>query len=117
MGAEPGLPEARVSQYQDYIGVLFPSGMGKIGDQLWLPQRMLIFEEKTVRGTWVAQSVKTPTSTQVMISRFVSSSSASGSVLMAQSLGPALVSVSLSLSLCPFPARSLSLSLSLKNEH
>ena len=37
-------------------------------------------------GTWVVQSVKHPTSAQVMISLFVSSSPASGSVLTAQSL-------------------------------
>ena len=42
-------------------------------------------------GTWVAQSVKHPTSAQVMISRFVSSSPTSGSVLTAWSLEPASV--------------------------
>ena len=40
-------------------------------------------------GTWVAKSVKRPTSAPVMISRFVSLSPASGSLLTAQSLGPA----------------------------
>ena len=48
-------------------------------------------------------------SAQVMISQFVSSSLASGSVLTAQSLEPALDSVCLSL--CPFPTHALSLSL------
>ena len=43
-------------------------------------------------GTWVAQSIKRPTSAQVMISP---------SVLTAQSLVPALNSVSLSLSAPP----------------
>ena len=62
-------------------------------------------------GTWVAQSVKRPTSAQVMISWFMSWSPASGSVLTAQSLEPALDSVSSSLSLCPSPTRALSLSL------
>ena len=57
----------------------------------------------------MAQSVKHPTSTQVMISRFVSSSPPSGSVLTAQSLEPALDSVSPSLSAAP-------LSLSLENK-
>ena len=57
-------------------------------------------------GTWVAQLVKHPTSARVMISRFVSSSSASGSVLTARSLEPA--SDSVSLSLCPSPAHALS---------
>ena len=60
----------------------------------------------------MAQSVKHPTSAQIMISRFVSSSPVSGSVLTAQSLEPALDSVSPSLSLCPSSARALSLSLS-----
>ena len=42
-----------------------------------------------MRGAWVAQSVERLTSAQVMISRFVSSSPALGSVLTAQSLDPA----------------------------
>ena len=56
----------------------------------------------------MAQSVKRPTSAQVMISRSVSSSPAWGSVLTAQSLEP--VSDSVSLSLCPSPVQALSLS-------
>ena len=73
-------------------------------------------------GTWVAQSVERPTSAWVMISRLVSSSPASGSVLTAQSLEPALDSVSLSLSLSlslsmPLPTCALSLSLSKINKH
>ena len=59
------------------------------------------------QGAWVAQSVKRPTLAQVMISQSVSSSPASGSVLTAQSLEPALDSVSPSL--CPSPTRALSL--------
>ena len=51
------------------------------------------------RDAWVAQSVKRPTSAQVMISGFVSSSPALGSVLTAQSLEPVSDSVSPSLSL------------------
>ena len=35
----------------------------------------------SIRGTWVAQPVKCPTSAQVMISQFVSSSPTSGSLL------------------------------------
>ena len=65
-------------------------------------------------SAWAAQSIKYLTSTQVMISRFVSSSPASGSVLTAQSLKPASDSVSPSLS-APLP-HMLSLSPSLKNE-
>ena len=52
-------------------------------------------------GTWVAQSVERPTSAQVMISWFVSSSPVSGSVLTAQSLESASDSVSPSLSAPP----------------
>ena len=48
-------------------------------------------------GTCVAQLVKHPTSAQVMISRFVSLSPTSHSVLTAQSLEPAPDSVSPSL--------------------
>ena len=55
------------------------------------------------RGAWVAQSVKRPTSAQVMISRFVGSSPALGSVPTAQSLEPASESVSPSLSAPPPP--------------
>ena len=65
-------------------------------------------------GAWVAQSVKRPTSAQVTISRFMSSSPASGSVLTAQSLGAALDSVAPSLS-AP-PPLMFCLSLSLKNK-
>ena len=64
------------------------------------------------RGAWVAQSVKRPTSAQVMLSRFVSSSPASGSVLTAQSLEP--VSDSVSPSLSDPPPFMLCLSLSQK---
>ena len=51
-----------------------------------------------MRGAWVAQSVKQPTSAQVMISQPVSSSPTSVSVLTAQSLEPVSHSVSPSLS-------------------
>ena len=63
----------------------------------------------------MAQSVKRLTSAQVMISRFVSSSPTSGSVLTAPSLEPASDSVSLSLS-APPPAHALSLSVSKINK-
>ena len=52
-----------------------------------------------MRGTWVTQSVKQPTSAQVMISWFVGSSPTLGSVLTAHSLEPVSDSFSLSLSL------------------
>ena len=62
----------------------------------------------------MAQSVELLTSAQVMISRSVSSSPASGSVLRAQGLEPASDSVPPSLP--ALPPLSLSLSLSLKNK-
>ena len=62
------------------------------------------------RGAWVAQSVKRPTSAQVMISQFVSSSPALGSGLTAQSPEPALDSVSPPLSAPPLLAHCFSLS-------
>ena len=59
------------------------------------------------RGAWVAQLVKCLTSAPVMISRFVSLTPTSGSVLTAQSLEPALDSVSPSLSAPPLLMLSL----------
>ena len=67
-----------------------------------------------IRGSWVAPSVKRLTSAPVMISRFVSSRPASGSVLTAQSLEP--VSDSLSPSLSLTLPHSCSVSLCLKNK-
>ena len=72
----------------------------------------LLLKSQQVGGTWVARSVKRPTSAQVMISRSVSSSPASGSVLTAQSLEP--VSDSVSPSLSDPPPFMLCLSLSQK---
>ena len=63
------------------------------------------------RRTWVAQSVKPLTLTQVMISWSVGLSPASGSVLAAQSLEPASDSVSPFLSAPPPLILILSLSL------
>ena len=62
------------------------------------------------RGAGVAQSVKRPTLVQVMISRSVSSSPVSGSVLTVQSLEPVSDSVSPSLSDPPPFVLSLPLS-------
>ena len=56
-------------------------------------------KERAFWGTWVAPLVKQPTSAQVMLSRLVSSSPGSGSVLTAQSLEPAFDSVCVCLSL------------------
>ena len=72
-------------------------------------------EDASYGGTWVAQSVKRPTSARVTISRSVSSSPAPGSGLMAQSLEPVSDSV-VSLSFCPSPVHALSLSVSKINK-
>ena len=61
----------------------------------------------------MAQSVERPTLAQVMIPQFVGMSAASGSVLTAQSLKPALDSVSPSV---PSPAHTLCLCLSKINK-
>ena len=68
---------------------------------------------KSVRGARVAQWVERLTSAQVMISRSVSSSPASGSGLMAQSLEPASDFVSPPLSAPPLLILCVSLSLSI----
>ena len=69
-----------------------------------------------MRGAWVVQSVKCLASAQVMISRFVGLSPASGSVLTAWSLEPALDSVSPSLSLFLPCSHSVSLFVSQINK-
>ena len=74
------------------------------------------FKKVSSRGAWVAQLVEHPTSAQVMISRPVSSSPASGSVLTARSLEPVSDSVSPSLSDPPLFILSVCLSLCLKNK-
>ena len=68
------------------------------------------------RGAWVARSVKPPASAQIMISRFVGSNPASGSVLTAQSPEPASESVSPCLS-APPDSHSVSLSLSVSKKN
>ena len=68
------------------------------------------YKNKSFLGAWAAQLVECPTSAQVTISQFVGSSPASGSVLTAQSLEPALDSVSYSLLLPCSCSVSLSLS-------
>ena len=74
-----------------------------------------VYQKSYLKGAWMVQLVKHPTSAQVMISQFVGSSHVLGSVLTAQSLVPALDSVSLSL--CPSPlTRALSFSLSLTKQ-
>ena len=68
----------------------------------------VVQESTVVWGTWVAQSVKHLTLAQIMISRFMGSSPAWVSVLMAQSLEPASKSVSPSLSAPPLLVLCLS---------
>ena len=63
-----------------------------------------------LRDAWVAQSLKPPASAPVMISRSMSLSPVSGSVLTAQSLEPASDSVPPSLSAPPPLMLCLSLS-------
>ena len=72
-------------------------------------QRKLGPKMVSLRDTWVAQSVKRPTSAQVRVSWFMSSSPTLGSVLTAQSLEPASDSVSPSLFAPPPLALGLSL--------
>ena len=92
-----------------------PKGRAGTGSQGL--QSLCTFSLKTsgFQGTWGAQSVKSPTSAQVTISLFPSSSPSLGSVLTAQSLEPALESVSPSLSAPPL--LSLLLARSLENKH
>ena len=71
-----------------------------------------LFFKITLRGAWVAQSVKPQTLAQVMISWFVGSSPASHSALIVQNL----LGFSLSLSLCPSPTCAFCLSLSKINK-
>ena len=72
------------------------------------------YKVQSLWDAWVAQSVKHPTSAQVTISQFVSSSPTLGSVPTAQSLEPASYSVSPTLSVPPPLALSLSQK---KNKH
>ena len=67
------------------------------------------------QGAWVAQPVERPTSAQVTISWFSSSSPVSGSVLTAEP--GACFGFCVSLSLCPSHTHALSLSLSKINKH
>ena len=71
-------------------------------------------EVREDRGAWVARSVTCPTSAQVMISRFPSSSPASALVLTAQPSLLWILCLPLSLSVPPLLTLCLSLSLSQK---
>ena len=93
------------------VGPGFALGSALTSKTMDLPIRLFcVLEKSCFRGAWVAQSVERPTSAQVTISPTVSSSPASGSGLMAQSLEPASGSVSPSLSAPPPFMLCLSLS-------
>ena len=79
----------------------------------WDGHSSIVDKKNQIGGAWVCLSVKRPTLAQVVISRSVSSSPASGSVLTAPSLEPASASVSPSLSAPPPLALALFLSVSL----
>ena len=85
-----------------------PESSGGIYSVCWI--------RKICGGAWVAKSVRRPILALVVISRSVSLSPSSGSVLTAQSLEPASDSLSLSLSLSAPPLLMLCLPLSLKSE-
>ena len=76
---------------------------------VWLQDSLSLIRNSN-RDTWVAQWIERPTSAQAMISRLVSSSPTSDSVMTAQSLEPASDSVSPSVSAPPPLALCLSLS-------
>ena len=73
------------------------------------PACIPMLKECLMRGTWVAQLVKRPTSAQVTISWFVSSSPVSGSCADSSEPG-ACLGFCVSLCLCPSPSCVLSLS-------
>ena len=115
---------ALLSIYPRDTGVLFQKGtctpmfkaalstIAKVWKEPKCPSMDEWIKKMWYRGAWVAQSVGHPTSAQVMISRSVSSSPTSGSVLTARSLEP--VSDSVSPSLSDPPPFMLCLSLSQK---
>ena len=85
----PMLPDFMQPSYSQCIGTVFADYHGGF------PQTHRRVDAVSGRvkascswGAWVAQSIKHPTLAQVMISRFVGSSPASGSVLTARSLEP-----------------------------
>ena len=96
---------------------LIPTTHDKNTQQTWNGRKLPQHDKSHLwRGAWVAQVAECLTSAQVMISRFVGWSPASGSVLIAQSLEPAWDSVSPSFS-APHTAHTLSLSLFLPPSH
>ena len=90
-----------------------PHGTENTNFQLKLKYHPVAFTDQLsliTQAASVAQSVERPISSQVMISWFMGLSPASGSLLTAQSLQPALDSVSPSLSAPPLLTLCLSLS-------
>ena len=82
----------------------------KLHKSAWHCFESIILRNTYFRGSWMAHSVQRPTLAQVMISQSVSWSPPSGSVLIVQSLEPALDSVFPSLSAPPLLMLCLSLS-------
>ena len=89
----------------------FSNHLASVESREKVEERLKISQD---RDAWVAQSVERPTSAQVMISQYVGSSPALGSVLTAQILEPASDSVAHSESVPP--PLMLCLSLPLKNK-
>ena len=96
-------PKPRVGLSTDWVTQAPLMAKILLSSDLFLTHSSGIYlnDHRFLQGAWVAQLVEGPTSGQVMISRFVGWNPASGSVLTAQSLEPALDSVSFSL--CPSP--------------
>ena len=83
----------------------------------WQEGIILLKHKVKSLGTWVTQSVKRPTSAQVMILQFLGLSPALGSVLTAQTEPGACFTFCLPLCHSPTHTLYLSLSLSKINEH
>ena len=99
--ASPAVPIYTATVASRHVGYLQVNVITKRVRDLFIENYTEQNWKRKLRGAWVAQSVKHPTSAQVMILWFMSSSPASGSVLTARSLDPALESVTPRLSLSP----------------
>ena len=109
-GAAPRTPEQRKSASEtaacgpanvmDLASSRSRQGHGCRGSPEW-GSELQSSKTSELWGAWAAQSVRLPTSAQVVISRLVSSSPALGSVPTGQSLEPASDSASPSLSALP----------------
>ena len=92
---------------------IFSSRKEMLSLSFWIiSKRKKIISKESFQGAWVTPSGECLILAQVMITRYVSLSPTSDSVLTGKSLEPA--SHSVFLSLCPNPTRTLSLSVSYK---